>query len=105
MCIGIPMQVVEVGSGRSWCEGRGRRQQIDMMLVGDAPPGSWVLAFNACARRVMTPDEAAWTNDALDALEAALAGATNFDAHFTDLVRFDTTAMPALAPAAKGSAR
>ena len=101
MCIGIPMQVVEIGRGRSWCEGRGRRQQIDMMLVGDAPLGSWVLAFNACARRVMTAEEAAQTNDALDALEAALAGETNFDAHFADLVASDRAA----APAPEGSAR
>jgi len=89
MCIGIPMQVVELGDGRHWCEGRGRRQELDMMLVGDAPLGSWVLAFQGCARRAMTADEAARTNDALDALEAALAGATNFDAHFTDLREFE----------------
>ena len=92
MCIGIPMQVVEIGSGRSWCEGRGRRQQLDMMLVGDAPLGTWVLAFNACARRVMTAEEAARTNDALDALEAALAGETNLDVHFADLVGRDGAA-------------
>ena len=52
MCIGIPMQVVDIGNGRPWCEGRGRREQLDMMLVGDAPPGTWVLAFHgsrACA--------------------------------------------------------
>lgn len=92
MCIGIPMQVVEIGRGCSWCEGRGRRQQLDMMLVGDAPLGSWVLAFNASARRVMTADEAARTNDALDALEAALAGETNLDTHFADLVGLDRAA-------------
>ena len=85
MCIGIPMQVVEIGCGRSWCEGRARRQPIDMMLVGDVPIGTWILAFNGSARRVMTVDEAAQTNAALDALEAALAGETNFDAHFADI--------------------
>jgi hydrogenase assembly chaperone HypC/HupF len=95
MCIGIPMQVVEVGCGRSWCEARGRRQQIDMMLVGDAPPGSWVLAFNGSARRVLTAEEAALTNDALDALEAALAGETDLDAYFSDLVGLDRVSSPA----------
>ena len=85
MCIGIPMQVVEIGCGRSWCEGRTRRQPIDMMLVGDVPIGTWILAFNGSARRVMTAVEAAQTNAALDALEAVLAGETNFDAHFADI--------------------
>ena len=88
MCIGIPMQIVGTGDGHAWCEGRGRRQRIDMILVGDAPLGSWVLAFNGCARRAMTADDAARTNDALDALEAALAGETNFDAHFADLTGY-----------------
>ena len=86
MCIGIPMQVVDVDNGRPWCEGRGRRQQLDMMLIGDAPVGSWVLAFQGSARRVMSADEAARTNDALDALEAVLAGERNLDVYFADLV-------------------
>jgi hydrogenase assembly chaperone HypC/HupF len=95
MCIGIPMQVVDIGDGRLWCEGRGRRQQLDMMLVGDAPPGSWVLAFQGSARRVMTADEAARTNDALDALEAVLAGERNLDVYFADLVGLDQATRPA----------
>ena len=85
MCIGIPMQVVDIDNGRRWCEGRGRRQQLDMMLVGDAPPGTWVLAFQGSALRVMSADEAAQTNDALDALEAVLAGERNLDGYFSDL--------------------
>ena len=92
MCIGIPMQVIDVGNGRHWCEGRGRREQLDMMLVGDAPPGTWVLAFNGCARRVIGADEAAHTNDALDALEAVLAGETNLDGYFADLIGLDRAA-------------
>jgi hydrogenase assembly chaperone HypC/HupF len=86
MCIGIPMQVVNPGIGAAWCEGRGQRRQLDMLLVGDQPPGTWVLAFNGAARRVLDADEAAQTGAALDALEAALAGARDFDAYFGDLV-------------------
>ena len=89
MCIGIPMQIVGAGEPRPWCEGRGRRQQLDIMLIGDQPAGTWVLAFQGSAMRVMTADEAAKTNDALDALEAVLAGAANLDAYFTDLVDRD----------------
>ena len=36
--------------------------------------------------RVLDADEAAQTNDALDALAAVLAGDTDVDAHFADLV-------------------
>ncbi|MFO1312079.1 MAG: HypC/HybG/HupF family hydrogenase formation chaperone [Burkholderiales bacterium] len=86
MCIGIPMRVVEPGSGVAWCEGRGQRQQVDMILVGDQAPGTWVLAFNGAARRVIDADEAAQTASALDALDAAFAGAQNFDAFFADII-------------------
>jgi hydrogenase expression/formation protein HypC len=92
MCIGIPMQIVDAGDGRPWCEGRGRREQLDTMLIGDEPPGTWVLAFQGSALRVMSADEAARTNDALDALEAVLTGAKNFDAYFADLVDRDHVA-------------
>lgn len=92
MCIGIPMQILNAGEPRPWCEGRGRREQLDSMLIGDQPVGTWVLAFRGSAIRVLTADEAAKTNDALDALEAALAGAENLDAYFIDLVGRDRAA-------------
>jgi hydrogenase expression/formation protein HypC len=80
------MQVVESGTGVAWCEGRGQRQQVDMILVGDQLPGTWVLAFNGAARRVIDADEAAQTAAALAALDAAFAGAQNFDAFFADII-------------------
>ena len=86
MCIGIPMRVIEPGEGVAWCEGRGQRQQVDMILVGDHAPGTWVLAFNGAARRVIDEDEAVQTAAALDALDAAFAGAQNFDAFFADII-------------------
>lgn len=89
MCIGIPMQIVGAGEPRPWCEGRGRREQLDIMLIGNQPAGTWVLAFQGSAMRVMTVDEAVKTNDALDALEAVLAGTANLDAYFTDLADRD----------------
>ena len=86
MCIGIPMQIVDAAEGRAWCEGRGRRQQITTLLIGEPPRGTWVLVFNESAVRVLDAEEALKTNAALDALEAALAGAQDFDAFFGDLV-------------------
>jgi hydrogenase expression/formation protein HypC len=87
MCIGIPMQVLSVAEdGGSWCEGRGQRVKLNMALVGEQPPGGWVLAFQGSAVRVLTAEGAAQTNAALDALSAALNGETQFDAFFSDLV-------------------
>lgn len=86
MCIGIPMQVTSVAETGAWCEGRGQRTKLDFLLVGEQPPGSWVLAFQGSALRPLTADEAARINAALDALEAALRGANDFDAFFSDLV-------------------
>ena len=86
MCIGIPMRVVQAGEGFAWCEGRGDRQRLDTRLIGPQPTGAWVLAFQGSALRRMSPEDAAQTNAALDALEAALAGEEDFGAFFSDLV-------------------
>jgi len=86
MCIGIPMQVVSASEGRAWCEGRGRRQELNAFLVGLQPPGTWVLAFQDSAVRVLSAEEAAQINAALDALEAVLAGAPQIDRFFADLI-------------------
>lgn len=86
MCIGVPMQLLAQGNGRVLCEGRGERETLDLILVGDQPEGTWVLAFRGAALRVMSGVEARETNAALDALEAVLAGASDVDAHFADLV-------------------
>ena len=101
MCIGIPMQVIAMAGDRALCEGRGERQQLDCMLVGDTPAGTWVLAFRGAAMRVMTADEARDTGAALDALESVLAGDGNIDAHFADLVGRE----PQLPDHLKGTAR
>lgn len=86
MCIGTPLRVTQTGDGYAWCEGRGGRQRLDTLLVGPQPPGSWLLAFHGSALRTMSPEDAARTNAALDALEAALAGEDDFGAFFSDLV-------------------
>ena len=54
MCIGVPMRVVSDGEARAWCEGGGERAELDMLLVGPQPVGTWVLAFQGSARRVMS---------------------------------------------------
>lgn len=101
MCIGIPMQVMEAeGTGGAWCVGRDGRQLLDMRLVGPQPPGTWVLAFVGAAREVMTPEAAAQTDAAIDALAAALRGDTAaIDHAFADLVNREPQLPEHLRPA------
>ena len=82
------MRVVDAGDGGVYCdcEGRGRRERLDSMLIGEQRPGTWVLAFRGTAVRVLTSEEAMCTNAALDALESALAGGRDFDRYFPDLL-------------------
>jgi len=91
MCIGWPMQVI-AGDGAGTfavCESRGTRKRVDMLLVGELPPGTWVLEFHGAARRVLRADEAMQTLDALTALDAVLNSEDErevIDAMFADLV-------------------
>ena len=95
------MQLLADGMGRVPCEGRGQRDTLDLMLIGNQPAGTWVLAFRGAALRVLSADEVRETNDALDALEAILAGDTDVTAHFADLVDRE----PALPDHLKGPSR
>lgn len=86
MCIGVPVQVLApAGETSAWCDERGDRVLVDMMVVGPQPPGTWLLAFQGAARGVMSAEEAALTLEALQALGAALAGDADIDRFFPDL--------------------
>ena len=86
MCIGVPMQVVEAGDGCAWCEGMGERRQIDTLLVGDQPVGTWLLTFLDSAREVLTVDDAARITDAVQAVNLVMQGDADIDHLFADLV-------------------
>lgn len=101
MCIGIPMKVISVEGTHAWCEGRGEREQLDMLIVGEQPVGAWVLAFRGAAREVLDEVSAAQTNAALDALAAALRGEQSFDRYFADLVDREPQLPEHLRPAPK----
>ena len=73
MCIGIPMQVVEVDGAFAWCEGRGRRERLNALLLEELSPGDWVYATLGQAREILTPQRADEINLALDGLAAAIA--------------------------------
>jgi hydrogenase expression/formation protein HypC len=101
MCIGTPMQVVHAEAHHAWCEADGQRERLDMALVGMQPPGTWVLAFQGAARQVMAAEQAQATRNAHRALAAALAGETDVDAFFADLVGREPQLPAHLQPSAK----
>ena len=86
MCVGIPMRVLSTDDGMAECEGRGRHERLNAMLLGDLAPGTWILAYQGSAVRTLTADEARQTGQALDALDAAMNGTGDVDSFFADLV-------------------
>ena len=86
MCVGIPMQVTALEGLTAWCEGRGERLQADIRLLETPAVGDWLLVFHGVARESLSEHRARDISSALDALDAALAGETDFDRHFADLV-------------------
>ncbi|TCJ88387.1 HypC/HybG/HupF family hydrogenase formation chaperone [Cocleimonas flava] len=90
MCIGIPMQVIEMRESHALCEADGKQELIDMLLVGDQPKGTWILNFLGAAREVMSNEFAEQTRQALKALDNVINGETDdcqqFDHLFPDLI-------------------
>jgi len=86
MCVGIPMRVVICHAGSAVCESGGETRLVDTMLVGDQPVGTWLLIFLDAAREVLSQDNAEKITTALQALNLALSGDTDFDHLFADLI-------------------
>ena len=86
MCLGIPMRVMETDGTFAWCEGRGRRERLNVLWLGAVLPGDWVYAVLGQAREVLGEQRARQIDAGLDALEAALQGQTELDPYFADLL-------------------
>ncbi|HRP98783.1 MAG TPA: HypC/HybG/HupF family hydrogenase formation chaperone [Rhodocyclaceae bacterium] len=89
MCLSVPMQVValEADGDLAIVERHGRRERVNMLLVGRQPLGAWVLVSLGFAKEVVAADELALIEDALAALAAALDDDYAPQAHFRDLDR------------------
>ncbi len=75
MCIGIPMKILELPSeGRAICEGRGKKENIDVMMIEDPQIGEWILYWNGMATKRLTPERAAKIGAAIDLLEDVVNG-------------------------------
>lgn len=92
MCLSIPMRVIEWVDEEgmlAWVDrGEGdslRREQVNMMLIGAQPVGTWILASLGLAKETVDDENRMLIEDALSALDASLDG--NYDAtrHFADL--------------------
>lgn len=107
MCIGIPLQVVSGDEQAAECAAGRRSERLNMLLVGAQPPGTWVLAFQGSALRVMSEDEALQTQAALAALDAVLGGDAghDFDRFFADLAERVPELPPHLRAAHEDSSR
>ncbi len=102
MCIGIPMQVIESGFGRARCEGMGQTREVDTLLVGEVPPGTWLLVFLDSAREILSETEAQRIAGAVQAVGQVMDGTLGgqdseaIDALFADLAGREPPKPPSL---------
>ena len=92
MCLSIPMQVIAIeGENGDFAiverpQGDAvRRERVNMMLIGQQPVGTWILASLGLAKEVIDDEERALIEDALAALSASLDGDYDPTQHFADL--------------------
>ncbi len=85
MCIGVPVQVVEEGEFMSLCKGRNGEEQVNMMLIGSQPVGTWVVNFLGSAREIISQEDACNIDKALDGIAELMAGnEIDVDQYFPD---------------------
>jgi len=72
MCIGLPMQITETGFGYAICEGQGITRQVDTLLIGEQPVGTWILTFLDSAREVLSEDDAMKISNAVKAVDLVM---------------------------------
>ncbi len=76
MCLGIPMQIVEIDGFNARCEARGVQRDVSLFLLQDQAlaPGDWVMVHVGYAIQRMAPVEARSTWELLDQALAAEDG-------------------------------
>jgi len=75
MCMGIPMQVLEMQPPRqALVHGRGETRSVDTALLGDLAVGDWVLVFIDGARERISAERAAEVDATLDLVALAMGG-------------------------------
>jgi hydrogenase expression/formation protein HypC len=74
MCMGIPMQVLDVTAGHARVQGRGEVKTVETALIEPPVAGDWLLVFLDSAREAITAERAAEVNATLDLVADAMAG-------------------------------
>ena len=82
MCIAVPVQIVEAGEFVSIGRGLNGDEQVNMMLIGSQPVGTWVLNFLGSAREVLSEQDALNINRALESLQAIRSASNTVDDEF-----------------------
>ena len=87
MCVGVPVKIIEAGDFVQKAEGKNGVEEVNMMLIGSQPAGTWVLNYLGSAREVLTEEEAEKINSALDGLSALMNGEEEIDVdhYFPDI--------------------
>jgi len=87
MCVGVPVKITEAGDFVQKGESKNGIEEVNMMLIGAQPVGTWVLNYLGSAREVLTEDEAQKINSALDGLSAIMNGEEEIDVdhYFPDI--------------------
>lgn len=94
MCLAIPMRVLRGHGLWADCEGHGVRRRVNLMLVGEQPPGTWLLVLGDSARECVDAESAARVDRALDAVQAAMRGERDLAGYFADLDGMSARAGP-----------
>jgi hydrogenase expression/formation protein HypC len=74
MCIGAPLEVIEVDGLVALCRGAAGMEHIDLALIGPVHPGGHVLSHLGVAVRWLDAEEARAIADAVQAVTLATAG-------------------------------
>ena len=69
MCLAVPGQVVSRDAMMGVVDVRGNKLRAGLALVPEAQPGDWVLVHAGFAITLVTPEDAAETNQLLDQME------------------------------------
>ena len=73
MCLGIPMQVIEINGFNARCEAKGVEREVSLFMLQDeqVQPGDYVMIHVGYAIQKMTPQEARSAWEIFDQMLAA----------------------------------
>ncbi len=86
MCIGVPMQIIEVHEHHAICVDGTQRHEVNTQLVGTLPISTWVMVFLGSAREVVDETEALAMRNAINAVSEVMGGRNEIDHLFADLI-------------------